>query len=339
MARGGHHGGGGHVGGHHGGGFHGGFSGGGSYGGGSHGGGNYSDEFSFADFILNWGLVIILLIVYGIIKIAQGAVSGLDLINLGIFCLSGLFFYLALKEYKRTAALNGFKRLFRPVYSGKIWKGRKPYDRNGDRYTWVGKYEKNYYVSFTDNEFGPENARKVNETMTMTPRIIWMNSFVWLVIGVISFFNTFWFYEMVIPYFEQATMTDEAFAFMDDFIFYLPSFVTLLCSMSCYVFMLIKDNLLYKCAVRIVADNKAEEERLRTQEYIASQLSKKWYYNVCPNCGSEASNDVISCTHCGTSLEVRSFESENPSAVHRISSEAECKGAGEVNVDEKENAQ
>ncbi|MBR2548377.1 MAG: hypothetical protein IKE92_00005, partial [Clostridiales bacterium] len=166
MARGGHHGGGGHVGGHHGGGFHGGFSGGGSYGGGSHGGGNYSDEFSFADFILNWGLVIILLIVYGIIKIAQGAVSGLDLINLGIFCLSGLFFYLALKEYKRTAALNGFKRLFRPVYSGKIWKGRKPYDRNGDRYTWVGKYEKNYYVSFTDNEFGPENARKVKETMT-----------------------------------------------------------------------------------------------------------------------------------------------------------------------------
>ena len=73
-------------------------------------------------------------------------------------------------------------------------------------------------MSFTDNEFGPENARKVKETMTRTPRIIWMNSFVWLVIGVISFFNTFWFYEMVIPYFEQATMTDEAFAFMDELI-------------------------------------------------------------------------------------------------------------------------
>ena len=335
MARGGHHGGGSHSGGHHSGGFHGGFSGGGgSLGGGSHRGGNYSDELSYTDFILNWGLIIIIMIVYGIIQIAQGAVSGLDLINLGIFCFSGLLFYLALKEYKRTAALNGFMRLFRPVYSGKIWRGRKPYDRNGDKYTWVGKYEKNYYISFTDKEFGSENARKVKETMTRTPRIIWMNSFVWLVIGVISFFTTFWFYERVIPYFEQATMTDEAFAFMDDFIFYLPSAVTLLCSIACLIFVHVKDNLLYKCAARIVEENKAEEERLRTQEYIASQLSKKWYYNVCPNCGSAASDDVRACTHCGTSLEVGSFESEHSTAVHRISSEAENDDTGAVEKEE-----
>ena len=56
----------------------------------------------------------------------------------------------------------------------------------------------------------------------------------------------------------------------------------------------------------------------------------KWYYNVCPNCGSAASPDIRSCKHCGTSLEVRSFESENPSAVHRISSEAEKDDTGAV---------
>lgn len=339
MARGGHHGGGGHSGGHHSGGFHGGFSGGFSGGGGSHGGGHYSDDGTVIDFFIKSAFFLFALIIYGLIQIAEGAVPGLNLINLGIFCLSGLFYYLGLKDFMRTAALNGFKRWFRPVYSGKIWRGRRPFDWNGDKYAWVAKYEKNFYVSFTDNEFGAENARKVKETMNRTPGIIWMNSFVWVVIGAISMFNTFWFYEMVIPYFEQATMTDEAFAFMDDFIFYLPSFVTLLCSMACYAFMLIKDNLLYKCAVRIVADNKAEEERLRTQEFISSRLSQKWYYNVCPNCGSAASPDIMSCDHCGTSLEVNSFESENSTAVHRISSEAEKGDTGVVGNAIKENDQ
>ena len=339
MARGGHHGGGGHSGGHHSGGFHGGFSGG--FSGGSYHGGSYhsDDNDTPVDFIIKSAFFLIALTGYGLIQVAEGAVSGLNLINLGIFCLSGLFYYLGLKDFMRTAALNGFKRWFKPVYSGKIWRGRRPFDWNGDKYAWVAKYEKNFYVSFTDNEFGAENARKVKETMDRTPGIIWMNSFVWLVIGAISTFNTFWFYEMVIPYFEQATMTDEAFAFMDDFIFYLPSFVTLLCSMACYAFMLIKDNLLYKCAVRIVADNKAEEERLKTQEFISSQLSQKWYYNLCPNCGSEALPDSRSCDHCGTSLEVKSFESENSTAVHRISSEAENNDAvPDINA-QKENAQ
>ena len=326
MARGGHHGGGGHHGSHHSGGF-GGHSGGGLFGGGGyHGGSGYSNEAGILKDIIDYSIIGFVLIIFILFKISEGAVPGLDLINLGIFCLSVPFFVFGLKEYKRTAALNGFKKLSKPVYTGKVWKGREPFFRSGDKHTWVGKYEDWFCISFSDNEFAAENAGKVKDTMKRTPAIIWMNPFVWLVIGVISFINTFWFYEAVIPFFEQATMTDEAFAFMDDFIFYLPAAVTLLCSIACYAFMRIKDNLLYKLAGRIVADNTAAEERLKTQEFISSELSQKWYYNVCPNCGAKASNDLRSCASCGTSLEVPS-ESAITSAVHQISYEAEEENA------------
>ena len=40
----------------------------------------------------------------------------------------------------------------------------------------------------------------------------------------LSFFvSSFFFYELVIPIFEQATMTDQAFAFIDEFVFYFPA--------------------------------------------------------------------------------------------------------------------
>ena len=120
-------------------------------------------------------------------------------------------------------------------------------------------------------------------------------------------------------------MTDEAFAFMDDFIFYLPSILTLLCAVTGLIMVKVKDKLLYKCAYRIVHDNIAAEERMKTESIIASKLSSKWYYNRCPNCGAEASKALRICTHCGASLEVKSFEDGISGAIHRISKEDEEK--------------
>lgn len=332
MARGGFHGGGFHSGGHHGGGggFHGGgFSGGGFhggyhggyYGGGHNGGDHYSNSDAISNLVTRSAFIVIMIFIYVVVEVQEGAFQGLNLINLAVYSASAIILALGLKQYGRMSALKTLKRNSKP--NGKVWKGEQPIDRTGDRYTWAGKYEKKYCISFSDTEFGTENAVKVKETMDRTPKILWINPFVWLVISVVSFFNTFWFYEMFIPFFENSIMTDQAFAFIDEFIFYLPAAVTLLCSIACYAFMQVKDNLLKKCAIGIIADNEAEVEKRETQGFISSELSRKRYYNVCPNCGSKASNDARTCASCGTSLEVSSAESVDPSDVHQINSEAE----------------
>ena len=338
MARGGHHGGGHHSGGHHGGGFHGGgYSGGyhgGYYGGGSGGRDHYSNSDAISDLIIRSSFMVFLILVYSVAQVANGDIQGLNLINLAVFITSGIIFIVALKQFGRTSALNTIKKSFKP--SGKVWKGARNVERIGDLYTWAGKYEKNYCISFTDKDFGVENARKVKEMMGRTPGIIWMNPFVWLIIGVVSCFNTFWFCEIVIPHFENATMTDEAFAFMDEFVFYFPSIVTLISAVCCLVFVIVKDNLLYKCAIRIAEDNRAVEERLNTEEFISSALSEKWYHNFCPNCGAAANMTIRSCSYCGASLEVKSFGGGVPAAVHRISSEAEKEPADKTVEKEKD---
>ena len=118
-------------------------------------------------------------------------------------------------------------------------------------------------------------------------------------------------------------MTDEAFAFIDDFVFYFPAGLTLLCAILCFAMVKVRDSLLHKCAVRIVEDNNAAYEKMKTENYIAQALSSKWYYNNCPNCGADAKKDTRICTHCGTSLEVKNIATEQVSSVHRISAAAE----------------
>ncbi|MBR3141536.1 MAG: hypothetical protein IKF09_00140 [Clostridiales bacterium] len=350
MARGGFHGGGFHSGGHHGGGggFHGGgFSGGGFhggyhggyYGGGHNGGDHYSNSDAISNLVIRSAFIVIMIFIYVVVEVQEGAFQGLNLINLAVYSASAIILALGLKQYGRMSALKTLKRNSKP--NGKVWKGEQPIDRTGDRYTWAGKYEKKYCISFSDTEFGTENAVKVKETMDRTPKILWINPFVWLVISVVSFFNTFWFYEMFIPFFENSIMTDQAFAFIDEFIFYLPSGVSFISAAACLISVFVKDNLLYKCAIRIAEDNKAAEERLKTEEFITSTLSKKWYHNFCPNCGAAANPVIRSCSYCGASLEVKNFSGGVPAAVHRIpaASETEDKKKTAAEKAEKEKGQ
>lgn len=185
--------------------------------------------------------------------------------------------------------------------------------------SWAGKYDNRYRIAFFDRDFGDENVKKVRELMNRTPWIVWMNSYVWLVIGIISVISSFFFYEMVIPVFENMIMTDIAFFFIDEFVFYFMSVLTLLFSIAALVCIRARDKILHECALRIVEDNMAFEERNKTEQFINSQLSNKWYYNSCPNCGAVANKTLTYCLSCGTSLEVPSFADTEPSSVHRVS--------------------
>ena len=324
MASGGHHGGGFHSGGHHssGGGFHGGghYSG-GHYSGGGYSGGHYSGG-GRADAIVQLIVGGIVLIGYILTKIANDEVPGLNLVNLTIFAVTALMYFFLIRDSDRLEPMSQIKSGNLHTSMGRIthlYHGMQPSLTIGDKNSWASKVQDYYCIALYDRDFREENAKKVYDAYSRTPRIIWVSQYVWMVLSIICFISTFFFYESTIPYFERSVMTDEAFAFIDDFIFYLPSIISLLCAVTCYVLRKIGDNILHKCAMRIVDDNLAAEERLRTEGFINNKLSSKWYYNNCPNCGAEVSRALKSCTFCGSSLEVQSFGSVNSSAVHRIS--------------------
>ena len=253
-----------------------------------------------------------------LMKVAHNEIPGLNLINLAMFLVSSGFLIKSISEYHRTKALAFFKEYGPGKNLTYIWKGDSVSKIETDSKSWYG-YNKCYFIAFYDMEFGDENAEKAYETMTSTPKIIWVSPFVWLVLSIVCLISTFFFYESVIPFFEHAIMTDFAFAFVDHLVFYFPAILCLLFAVGSFVLTKVKDNFLYECAVRVVKDNKAAAEKLEKENAISAKLSNKWYYNICPNCGAYPSQVLKHCDHCGASLEVDSFENGTQSSVHKIS--------------------
>lgn len=354
MAHGGFHGGGFHSGGHHsgggfggggfGGGFHssgGGFGGGGFHGsfggyhGGSGGGGHYGhygyyggdDEYGNhvvgAMVYMTIGGIVFSVMLFSFVAglIYEGVIPGLNFINLAIFVASVVMHIVALIQSGRTADIRNIEYVDLNKFAGKIWNGNgyRPRNAKGDKRTWASVNDKRYSISFFDREFGAENAKKVLETKLRTPKILWVKPSLWLKLSIGCFIVNFFFYEAVIPVFENMIMTDIAFAFIDEFVFYLMSVLSLLFAVAAVVIFIAKDNVLHECALRIVEDNVAFEERYKTESAISSMLSEKWYHNSCPNCGAPASKVLKNCLSCGSSLEVLSFETGAPGAVHRLS--------------------
>lgn len=297
--------------------------GGGSFGGG--GGGSYGSYdgdpgdavvlFAYLASAVIGGIITFLM------KVAHNEIPGLNLINLAMFLISSGFLIKSISEYHRTKALAFFKEYGPGKNLTYVWKGDSVSKIETDSKSWYG-YNKCYFIAFYDHDFGDENAKKVYELMTSTPKIIWVSPFVWLVLSIVCLISTFFFYESVIPYFEHAIMTDFAFAFFDHLVFYFPAILCLLFAVGSFVLYKIKDNLLYECAVRVVKDNKAAAEKLEKENAISAKLSNKWYYNICPNCGAYPSQVLKHCDHCGASLEVDSFENGTQSSVHKISLKA-----------------
>ena len=314
-----------HDSGSHSGSFH--SSGGGSsFSGGSSGGGGGGGSYGSYDGDPGDGVVLFAYLAAAVIggiitflmKVAHNEIPGLNLINLAMFLVSSVFLIKSISEYHRTKALAFFKEYGPGKNLTYIWKGDSVSKIETDSKSWYG-YNKCYFIAFYDMEFGDENAEKAYETMTSTPKIIWVSPFVWLVLSIICLVSTFFFYESVIPFFEHAIMTDFAFAFVDHLVFYFPAILCLLFAVGSFVLTKVKDNFLYECAVRVVKDNKAAAEKLEKENAISAKLSNKWYYNICPNCGAYPSQVLKHCDHCGASLEVDSFENGTQSSVHKIS--------------------
>lgn len=311
----------------HSGGFHdaGGFGGGGDVfgGGGDYYSGDYGGSFEGSSgntvySLISYGVFGTVVLTFFTIHFFFSSIPGINIYNICLFCAGYVLLGIGMKDYARTSALGSIRRGKMPQYTGDVRHGRYVTDASCDGRSWAVEDKKHYLISFFDSEFGTDNAEKVYDTMKRTPGIIWMNLFIWPAAGIVFTISHVFFYELIIPYFERRVMTDQAFAFIDALTFYLPSVLVLLSGAACCIIVRVRDSILHKCAVRIVKDNEAVEERKETEDYIAAQMNKKWYYNTCPNCGAGAAATQSACTVCGSSLEVPSFENAGPGAVHRL---------------------
>jgi hypothetical protein len=82
-----------------------------------------------------------------------------------------------------------------------------------------------------------------------------------------------------------------------EIVFYLPCILAFACPVLSFIFVTVRDNILYECAVDLANEIEAD--------LIAKAGSPmKCYRNVCPNCGATSTSSLKQCNICGTSLEV-----------------------------------
>lgn len=245
---------------------------------------------------------------------AQGKVMGLNTINLTIFVVAGVLFALSLWHSVRTSALVKLRR--DGTSDDYVFSAKNTGDWTGTPNALAGKDNKIYRIAFNDMEYGPKNCSEVLRVMESTPSIIWIRPGTWFFISVVLFFVNFLFYECVIPTFENMRMSDAAFRFFDVLTFYLPSFLALACSVLSLVFVFVRDNILYECAVRLASEIETDKKMIETRNIYKKEISKKWYHNICPNCGAKADVPLKHCVSCGSSLEVLS-DDKNLNSIRR----------------------
>ena len=110
--------------------------------------------------------------------------------------------------------------------------------------------------------------------------------------SLVGLIANFFFYDNVSCFFTG--LSDEAFRFLDKFFFYLPCALAFICPILSFIFVMARDRILYKCAVRLAAEIDEEESSdARSGRKVA----------ICPNCGANSSAYLKHCNSCGCSLE------------------------------------
>lgn len=244
--------------------------------------------------------------------------SGAHILTLAMVIAVFLILFPGVQERKRFAAIKKLRNKNAVVYEKGVWSAEYSENRTGSDETWYDRFDKKYSILFTEEEYGLENVKEVLKTVKRTPGIIWVSPSVWFALSLISAICNLFFYELFIPIFERAHMTDEAFAFFDVLILILPSLLAVTFAVMNKVFVKIKDKLLYECAVRIITERRARANRESTEKGIDRKLSSKWYYNNCPNCGAKAGFHLMTCQNCGSSLEVGTAAGGAAGAIHRL---------------------
>ena len=168
--------------------------------------------------------------------------------------------------------------------------------RAGSNFTWAGDDGESFRIAFSVSEQGAKNGQEVLNVMKSKPWIIWLQPGVWLAISTaILVLNIF--LDNAVSSLFAGMGTGTEIAELRAIIFYTPCFLALACPILSFIFVIVRDNILYKCALKLANEIEAD--------LIAKAGSPmKCYRNVCPNCGAVSTSSLKCCNNCGTSLEV-----------------------------------
>ena len=233
----------------------------------------------------------IYVIAYGI---CNREFPGLDPINATVYLLGGILLIPSYIQAPRMYALSEIRRYGAsemPVFSKKF-----TYKRDGSNFTWAGIDEKSYRIAFSASEQGTKNGQEVLKVIKSKPRIIWLQPGVWLAIyTAILVLNIF--LDNAVSSLFAGMGTGTGITVLRGIVFYTPCVLALACPVLSFIFVIVRDNILYECAVNLAKEIEAD--------LIANAGSPmKCYRNVCPKCGVVSTASLKHCNNCGTSLEV-----------------------------------
>lgn len=233
----------------------------------------------------------IYVIAYGI---CNREFPGLDPINATVYLLGGILLIPSYIQAPRTYALSEIRRYGAsemPVFSKNY-----TYKRDGSNFTWAGIDEKSYRIAFSASEQGTKNGQEVLKVIKSKPRIIWLQPGVWLAIyTAILVLNIF--LDNAVSSLFAGMGTGTGITVLRGIVFYTPCVLALACPVLSFIFVIVRDNILYECAVNLAKEIEAD--------LIANAGSPmKCYRNVCPKCGVVSTASLKHCNNCGTSLEV-----------------------------------
>lgn len=232
----------------------------------------------------------IYVIAYGI---CNREFPGLDPINATVYLLGGILLIPSYIQAPRTYALSEIRRYGAsemPVFSKNY-----TYKRDGSNFTWAGIDEKSYRIAFSASEQGTKNGQEVLKVIKSKPRIIWLQPGVWLAIyTAILVLNIF--LDNAVSSLFAGMGTGTGITVLRGIVFYTPCVLALACPVLSFIFVIVRDNILYECAVNLAKEIEAD--------LIANAGSPmKCYRNVCPKCGVVSTASLKHCNNCGTSLE------------------------------------
>lgn len=219
---------------------------------------------------------------------------GLDPINATVYVVAGFLLIPSYIQAPRTYALSEIRRYGAsemPVFSRKY-----TYKRTGSNFTWAGVDEKSFRIAFSASEQGTKNGQEVLKVMKSKPWIIWLQPGVWLAISA-AILTLNIFLDNAVSSLFASIGTGTEIAKLREIIFYAPCVLALACPVLSYIFVIVRDKILYECAVKLA--NEIEANLI-----AKAGTPMKCYRNVCPNCGAVSTSSLKHCNSCGTSLEV-----------------------------------
>ncbi|MCQ2467995.1 MAG: hypothetical protein MJ166_10805 [Clostridia bacterium] len=328
MARGGHHGGSFHSGGHHGGGFRGGgsFHGGGgrsyhrSSGTHYHGSSSYDDDEDddIVGRLLPLAFVCLIVIVRAFAFI--GELGCFDIWNTIMIIAALIIFFVVAKSNGKYSAVNNLRYKELPTFCDTIYKHPNTFfnkiNEVADGSSW---YDDHYFhIEFYSRHFKEDNIKNVSAEIRKWPIVLKIKQSFWPIFAMIWFCVNFFFYEATIGTFEHRIMSDAAFNFIDNLLYYLPAIMILLSSIAMLVIQIIRGRLLRQICIKIVDENRTKKIVEDTNEEIYGIQKSTWYHNECPNCSALASEKDTRCHSCGTSLKILNYDQVSALNRHQV---------------------